>query len=450
MSDHVPPRSGVFASYRYDWLVVLLLTMIAFSFFYKVGPQDITRLALAQAVVQDGSLRIDRWRKQTVDRGYYEGHYYADKAPGMSFLAIPLLAALRATGNVTERNEARGIWKVRWKLWTFRLFTSGLGYVLVLVLVGAVAERLVRGTGFATVSAFGLGTLVLPLAAIMFQHVLAAALAFATFVAAWAGLRAARRRDALFALAGVVAGAAVLVEYQIAVVAGIVFVYLALQSRRGAAIYVAAGLPSALLLGLYNYAAFESPFRLSYNYVSIRFAAEQDKGLFGIGVPDPVELLRVLFSWNGLLTQSPLLALAAVGLVLMWRRALRAEAAVCAGTALLFLVLTAGYYDPVGGESPGPRFFTPALPFLVLGLPYAFRRWPYATTGAAAISVGTMLYRCGTWTKPKGEPYVTIWSLLGADKEVAILLVGVAALGLLTLAARHLLATEPGRPALEG
>ena len=42
---------------------------------------------------------------------------------------------------------------------------------------------------------------------------------------------------------------------------------------------------------------------------------------------------------------------------------------------LVLILLTSGYYDPVGGLSPGARFFTPALPFLAVGLPCAFRRW---------------------------------------------------------------------------
>ena len=47
---------------------------------------------------------------------------------------------------------------------------------------------------------------------------------------------------------------------------------------------------------------------------------------------------------------------------------MRAEALACAAATLVFALLSVGYFDPYGGESPGPRFLVPALPFLALGL----------------------------------------------------------------------------------
>lgn len=438
------------ASYRHEWLLLAVLGVIAFSFFHRVGPQDITRLALAQAITEHHSLRIDRWQSQTVDKAVYRGRYYSDKAPGISFLAVPGLLALRSTGLVEPEDERAGVWKERRYVWGFRVMTIGLGFLLATFLVGRVAEGVAVGTGAASATAFGLGTLALPLATTLFQHVLAAAVGFAAFVAAWSGVRADTRRDVRWLGSGLCAGIAVLIEYQAVVIVAVLLVYLATRTLRGTVLFVAAGLPSAVALGVYNTLAFDSPLHLSYSYVSEQFARQQSKGLFGIGVPDPIELARVLASWDGLLVQSPVLILAGVGLVLLWRSGVRAEAAVCGAVTLLFLTLNAGYYDPIGGLSPGPRFFIPALPFLAVGLPCAFRRWPFLTLGATAISMGVMIYRAGTWARPQDVPFVTVWSMLGTTRVIGVLLVGVLALVALMLGARSVLALhapaalEPG------
>jgi hypothetical protein len=44
-------------------------------------------------------LDIDRWADRTIDKALFEGHYYADKLPGLSLLAVPVVAA---AGHVSE------------------------------------------------------------------------------------------------------------------------------------------------------------------------------------------------------------------------------------------------------------------------------------------------------------------------------------------------------------
>ena len=73
------------------------------------------------------------------------------------------------------------------------------------------------------------------------------------------------------------------------------------------------------------------------------------------------------------------------------RRGWRAEATVIGAVAALYFLYNAGYWQPLGGGTPGPRFLTPALPFVALGLAPAYRRFPALTLGLAIPSAVTML-----------------------------------------------------------
>ena len=74
-----------------------------------VNPQVVTRLGLTLSIVGSGRLDIDRFADHTIDKALFEGHYYADKVPGLSFLAIPVVAAtalvIIATGGDVDSDK---------------------------------------------------------------------------------------------------------------------------------------------------------------------------------------------------------------------------------------------------------------------------------------------------------------------------------------------------------
>jgi hypothetical protein len=88
------------------------------------------------------------------------------------------------------------------------------------------------------------------------------------------------------------------------------------------------------------------------------------------------------------------------------------------------LIVDAGYFDPYGGASPGPRFFTPALPFLALGLAEAFRRWPYLTGFLALVSIVLVTLDTLTWqgiaTIHSEFVPMTIWSRFGLPRSACV------------------------------
>jgi hypothetical protein len=418
------------SSYRHERALLLLVAICALSFAYGSGWQDVSRLGLTQALALDGTLRIDRYADQTGDKARYGGHWYSDKPPGVSVLAIPAFEAMRATRAVGPDEEARGIWHRRGLLLALRTLIGGLAYVAATLLVGRAAQRLRPGTGARVAVTFALATMALPLAATLLGHLPAGALAFAAFLLA-SDARGGRK----LAAAGACAAAAVLFEYQAALIALFVLGYVVLRTRsaRSAAAYVLGGAPFAIALGAYNLAAFGSPMHFSYGYESAVFP-EQQRGFFGIGIPSALGLARTLVGHRGLVFLSPVLLFAAAGLVLLWGRGRRLEAGVCSAVALAFLVISAGYFDPYGGLSPGPRYFATSLPFLTLGLAETYTRWPRLTAMAALASVVAMLFEAATYG-PNFD-FETVWSVLGLPRTAALPLVLAPALAALTLALR--------------
>jgi hypothetical protein len=377
---------------------VLLLALVAAASLtplFPLGAQDVSRVCLSRAIVH-GHLYDDACLGTTfaVDRAAYGGHYYSDKAPGMSVLEIP---GVLVTGipNVTE-------WPLYDKrLWLVRVLAGGLAFLAGVFLVGRISEGLAPGYGGAAIVAYGLGMLVAPLAAANFEHVTAGTLGLAAFALAW------RRRARL---AGLAAGMAVLVAYEAVLLAAILAVYVLLQGRRRLYDYAFGAVPGIAILCAYDWAAFGAPWHLSYRYVDNQLAAEQAAGFFGIHVPHGHGIQVALAGERGLLAISPVVIAAGYGLALLSRR-FRAEAVVSGAVALTFLLLDVGYFDPLGGVSPGARFLVPGLTFLALGLGPAFARRFWVTSFLTAASVTAMTAVTLTW--PNGTPGPgTVWGEL--------------------------------------
>jgi hypothetical protein len=407
------------AGYRFEPLVLALVALAALPVIGLTGPQDRTRYELTRHLVLQHTLTVERG---LFDRAVFDGRSYSDKAPGMSFLAVPAYVLERAAGIA----KAPGDWHAEGdlSLWLLRVLVSGLPFLLAVLIVGRLAEELVAGAGALTAATFGAATIAAPLGPTLFEHDTAAAFAIAAFACAWLG-----RSRGWAVAAGLCAGTAVLFQYATALIALALLVY----CGRRAGWFLLGVIPPALALGAYDWAAFGSPFHLSYRYVANPFAERQHHGFFGIGVPTLGGLREVLVGNRGLLVFSPVLAAAAVGLWLLWRRGDRAEALLAAVVTVLFVLLAGGYFLPYGGGSPGPRFLVPALPFLVLGLPAALARFPRPTLALAFVSAALMSVDAITWgVRPFDDPSwipsrnelaKTVWTWIVPNRNLGAALV---------------------------
>jgi hypothetical protein len=371
---------------------ILLVGLAGASLFQNFSWNQTSAYDLMQAV-SHGQTNIDRYQANTGDKALYKGHWYSARAPGLALFSLPfyeLLTAVDAGGWAQESQALRNEDEV---VDLIGLWGNVLPGVLLLVLVWGAAERLQPGYGAATAITLGLGTIVLPLSTLLFAHVLAACLGFAAF-ALLLRERDGPARAWQLALAGVLAGYAGSTEYPLFLVAFVLGGYalwrrdqrapLAVARRAGA--YLGGCLLGVLPLLLYNHFAFGS-----FTHVAYSDIPRQQQGFFGIKLPSLHVLGTLLLSSRGLLTISPVLVMAAIGVVLLYRRGRRAEAVTIAVVCLCYLTYNAGYYLPFGGGFSGPRFLTPLLPFLALGLPDAYRRFPGPTIALAAVSVTTTM-----------------------------------------------------------
>ena len=285
-------------------------------------------------------------------------------------------------------------------IWALTLFGAVLPGIALLLLVRWAAERVEPGFGTAAAVTLGLGTIVMTFGSEYFSHVASAALGFGAF-ALLMRERAGPGRIGLVAVAGLLAGLAICFEYPLALLAAMLFFYALARPdrlRRAARVMRGGRSWARRRHSLYNQWSLGSPLRFAYSYaVSVpgRSGHEElglnSSGFFGITAPRPGAAIDLLLSGRGLLTLTPVLVMGVVGAVAMRKRSHRAEANVIAAVAALYFLYNSGYWQPLGGGTPGPRFLIPVLPFLALGLAPAYRRFPAITLGLAIPSGLAML-----------------------------------------------------------
>ena len=374
-------------------LVAILLVGVAYAtVIQSFSWNQASHFDLIRSLNNDGTT-IDAYQANTGDKVEYKGHIYSARAPGLALFALPFydtLNFLNADAVARHSQAQRGDDEM---IYFVGLWGNVLPGLLLLLLVWRVSERFEPGYGVAAAVVLGLGTMVLPLSTLLFSHVFTAFLGFVAF-ALMLKERDGPASPMLLALAGLAMGYAVASEYPLFFVSLVLGLFLlsrrdaltplGVVTRAGA--YIAGGIVGIVPLLLYNHYAFHSWTHLAYSDVK-----RQKAGFFGITMPKPKVFATLLFDSRGLLTVSPVLIMAGIGTVLLYRRGKRAEALTVLGICLCYVGYNSGYYLPFGGGFMGPRFLTTMLPFLAFPLAIAIKRYPGPTIALAAVSITTTI-----------------------------------------------------------
>lgn len=355
---------------RWPGVPLFFLLVGIYAYFYQAGgANQNTRFDLVRSIVEEQTFRIDHYHYNTNDKARREQHYYIDKAPGVSWLGVPVHEAIIASiGN--KRPIPRYLDVSMYLVTVFAVaIPSALAGGMLFVLVGILG--LPTKARVALALAYGLGTLAFPYSTLFYGHQLAAALLLAAFV-----LMVRIRHQSVtgilkapaLVIIGLLLGYAVATEYPAALVCAVLGIYAATFVRpHGRLAWLAVGMaiPGAAL-ALYHNAAFGGPFTLPYEFST---QVHRHLGFFmGIGLPDANTLYQILFSsYRGLFYSAPWLLLAIPGAVLLLRqRRFRAEALACIAIVVSFVWLNASLVDWEGGWAMGPRYMIPAIPFLAI------------------------------------------------------------------------------------
>lgn len=380
------------------------LVFLAHAYFAGgLGWNQSARVAAILTFVEPGpnrfTLRIDEFAKSD-ERNLFtgdwakgaDGHYYTNKAPGVSLIGIPayaMLYALEGLVGLEPRSEpVTRVNSIALNLWCSVAVTAAASALLYLFLA---AGGLAHAAALLGALAYAFGTLVFPYDTSLWGHATGASCLLAALcLAHWPG----GTRVPL--LAGALGGLAVLVEYP--ALFGLAAVGCALLSPRCSwrqrFVFAAGAAAPLLLLALYQKLAFGGFLTTAVSQGNPMF--RDQVRVFGVlGEIDPGAVFGLLFSsYRGLFLFCPVLLFAGLGSWQRWREGRRGLVAACLGAFAVSVLFVASFNAWAGGSASGPRYLIVAIPLLSILAPGTSGLAPWARGlyyGTLAFSACNML-----------------------------------------------------------
>ncbi len=392
------------------FLFFAFIYLYSFPYFDRLrSANEMPRILMSQEIVERGSCRIDGRMNEMGSRFDLskgaDGHFYSNKAPGPSFLAVPVYAVLKFFKTTSIRSST----------WAFRVFAVTIPALFFLPFFYRLTARFTpdEPARRATLVAYALGSSALPYAILFLSHQLAAVCLGSAFVAAVLLARDETARPRLTALlVGALCAAAVLMDYQTVFVAPVVGLYAFIRARkrlRNLAFIALGALPLAVALGLYHKLLFGSPLATPLSTANDTVTRTGFLGM--VGPSRQSFFLLLLDPSNGLVLLMPWVLLALVGLVAIFasrtaRRRAGAEAITCLVIVAVYLVAIGSLVPQFAraGWAVGPRYLGACFPFLgwlaAAGFAAAYRFLVTRVLAQAVVLVSVAIFLAAATTFP--------------------------------------------------
>ncbi|MDA4117620.1 MAG: glycosyltransferase family 39 protein [Thaumarchaeota archaeon] len=310
----------------------------------------------------------------TVDDFVFNGNYYSALAPGTAILSLPFVwMGFALDGHYTQFGNA---------LLFSEFFVSICSALAVYLVYRTSLLFFTPRTSVFLSFAYAFSTTNWPFAVYYFQSDVSALFNLLTVFFA---IRISRSIEASYRetiLCGIFAGISLTVDYVNALLVPIVFTYLIFSSRgrlRSSLSFLAVSCMGALLIGLYdlvNFGSLSVSTEQAYLVSSTIFSNFSSPLLFGL-------YLNLLSPLRGVFFYSPIAALGLLGILSVLKGAKhgpRREAVLFISCFIAILVTYSIWYDPIGGESFGPRFLIGVIPFLVIPAGFIVRGLGFRTS----------------------------------------------------------------------
>jgi hypothetical protein len=335
---------------------IFLLVFATYAYFHAGGGWNQNSLFdLTRAIVERHTFAIDAYASNTGDVSFANGHVYANKSPGLSWLAAIVYWPLHALEHARGINTSN-VHVVTLNAYVCTLLVVALPAALVPSLLYMLARRRRFAPGWSALVALSvaLATQLFPFATIFMIHAPSALLLLVALTS--------ERRWA----AGFAAGLGTAMNYLCAAALFFVFV-----RRRDWKFAAGAALPLAALAA-YQWLCFGGIFTTSVATTSARFL----KAGAALGVlqsPTAQSIWGVTFSpYRGVFFFAPLLLVAFFGLRAWWRDERRECIAAVVATSALF-AFNVSFNGWEGGFSIGGRYLVPLIPLFGIAIVYARR-----------------------------------------------------------------------------
>jgi hypothetical protein len=353
---------------RLAWLC-LLLGHAVLSFYFvdaRFTANPLSRALPVVSLLEEGSLRIDRWHALTPDKAKIGRHYYSDKPPLATALTAAAFGALRPFLYRPANPSYRAHRQTRTATVLGGLLTGSLPFLALLLLCIDAARGLPPARRAWLVPLAVYGGFLHVYAGVFMAHLLGALL----LVLAYRSLFERGRP----ALAGLFLGLAFLAEYPLALALPLWAVqrWASRPSPREAVALAAGFAPGAVLAAGYNVALTGSALTFPYKFnATAEFSALERA--YGLAWPSLETIYGLTFSpFRGVFFYAPV-ALVLLGAVLRASGQGGAKQVLSDGAvgffllSLLFYVSRANEPWPVwtGGYCYGPRYLVPAVALLV-------------------------------------------------------------------------------------